>query len=86
MVIASPSGSRAERATLPVVYTGVYKGGRYNSITSEGFRWLLAGGIFYTAGILFFVLDHWYPWCHGVWHLFVLAGSVSHYLTILLSL
>ena len=53
------------------------------ALPPEGFRWLLAGGIFYTSGILFFVLDHWYPWCHGIWHLFVLAGSVSHYFTIL---
>ena len=46
--------------------------------------WLIVGGIFYTSGIVFFVLDSWYPWCHGVWHLFVLAGSVSHYFAILL--
>ncbi len=51
-----------------------------------GFRWLLAGGIFYTSGIVFFILDHWYPWCHGIWHLFVLAGSISHYIVILLYL
>jgi len=48
-----------------------------------GFRWLLAGGIFYTTGIVFFILDHWYPRCHGIWHLFVLAGSASHYFAIL---
>ena len=54
------------------------------ALPPEGFSWLLAGGIFYTAGIAFFVLDHWYPWCHGVWHLFVIAGSVSHYFSILL--
>ena len=46
--------------------------------------WLVVGGVFYTSGIVFFVLDSWYPWCHGVWHLFVLAGSVSHYFAILL--
>ena len=51
-----------------------------------GFRWLLAGGIFYTSGIVFFILDHWYPRCHGIWHLFVLAGSVCHYFAILLYL
>lgn len=45
---------------------------------------LIVGGVFYTSGIIFFVLDSWYPWCHGVWHLFVLAGSVSHYFAILL--
>ncbi len=54
------------------------------SYPPEGFRWLLAGGLFYTLGIIFFILDHWCPWAHGVWHLFVLAGSVSHYFSILL--
>lgn len=46
--------------------------------------WLIVGGVFYTSGIVFFALDSWYPWCHGVWHVFVLAGSVSHYFAILL--
>jgi len=54
------------------------------ALPPEGFFWLLAGGIFYTSGIVFFVLDNWYPWCHGIWHLFVVAGSVSHYFSILL--
>lgn len=48
-----------------------------------GFWWLLAGGSFYTSGIVFFALDRRYPWMHGVWHLFVLAGSVSHFVAIL---
>ena len=45
--------------------------------------WLMVGGVFYTSGIVFYVLDSWYPWCHGIWHLFVLAGSISHYFAIL---
>ncbi len=56
------------------------------ALPPAGFAWLLAGGILYTAGVVFFVLDHWYPWCHGIWHLFVLAGSISHYFSILLLL
>lgn len=48
-----------------------------------GFYWLLAGGIFYTSGIVFYALDRRYPRMHGVWHLFVLAGSISHYVAIL---
>ena len=48
-----------------------------------GFLWLLTGGLFYTGGIVFYALDFRYPWMHGVWHLFVLAGSVSHYVAIL---
>jgi hemolysin III len=49
-----------------------------------GFIWLLSGGIFYTSGIVFYALDKRYPWMHGIWHLFVLAGSVSHYVAILI--
>ena len=56
------------------------------ALPPTGFRWLLAGGIFYTSGIVFFILDHWYPRCHGIWHLFVLAGSACHYFAILLYL
>jgi hemolysin III len=56
------------------------------ALSSAGFWWLLTGGLFYTVGIIFYVLDDRYPWCHGIWHLFVLAGSVSHYFTILLFL
>ncbi len=50
-----------------------------------GFWWLVTGGIAYTAGVVFYVLDkagrlnH----AHGIWHLFVLAGSVSHFVTVI---
>jgi len=54
------------------------------ALPPEGFFWLLVGGIFYTSGVVFFILDNWYPWCHEIWHLFVLAGSISHYFSILL--
>ena len=52
-------------------------------LSRESLILLFVGGVFYTSGIVFFVLDSWYPWCHGVWHLFVLGGSVSHYFAIL---
>lgn len=48
-----------------------------------GFLWLLTGGIFYSAGVVFYALDRRYPWMHGIWHLFVLAGSMSHFVAIL---
>lgn len=54
------------------------------SLSVEGFMWLLSGGVFYTFGIVFYVLDKKKPYFHTVWHLFVLAGSVTHYITILL--
>jgi hemolysin III len=49
-----------------------------------GFVWLLLGGLCYTFGIIFYSLDERLRHAHGVWHLFVLAGSISHYLAIFL--
>jgi len=54
------------------------------ALTPTGFAWLAAGGLFYTAGIIFYALDEKLRHGHGIWHLFVLAGSASHYLAILL--
>lgn len=53
-------------------------------MSEMGFAFLLAGGIVYTSGVFFYVLDNWYPWCHEIWHLFVMAGSVCHYVAIFL--
>jgi hemolysin III len=49
-----------------------------------GVLWLVAGGLFYSLGIVFYALDKKLRHAHGIWHLFVLAGSVSHYLAVLL--
>ena len=54
------------------------------ALTPAGFAWLAAGGLFYTGGIIFYALDAKLRHGHGIWHLFVLAGSASHYLAILL--
>jgi hemolysin III len=43
------------------------------------FLWLLAGGILYTLGIIFYACRR-IPFNHGIWHLFVLGGSIMHYL------
>lgn len=48
-----------------------------------GFLWLLTGGIFYTGGIVFYAFDSKVRHFHGIWHLCVLAGSLSHYCAIL---
>ena len=48
----------------------------------QGVALLLAGGVFYTGGIVFYVNDKRFTWAHGVWHLFVLAGSLSHFVAI----
>jgi hemolysin III len=44
--------------------------------------WLLAGGIAYTAGVIFFVNER-RRYNHFVWHLFVLAGTGCHFLALL---
>ena len=48
----------------------------------QGALWLLAGGLAYTLGIVFFALDR-FRYFHAAWHIFVLAGSVAHYFAIL---
>lgn len=48
-------------------------------LPTMGFIWLVLGGIFYTVGIAFYVFDGRVRHFHGVWHLFVLAGSLSHF-------
>jgi hemolysin III len=53
------------------------------ALPSTGFVWLLVGGLFYTGGIVFYALDEKVRHFHGIWHLFVLLGSISHYLTVL---
>jgi hemolysin III len=49
-----------------------------------GFIWLAAGGILYTVGIIFFAFDERFRHWHGIWHLFVIAGSLAHFIAILL--
>ena len=47
------------------------------------FMWLLAGGIAYTVGAVLYGLGSKHRYMHSVFHLFVLAGSVMHYITII---
>ena len=49
-----------------------------------GLAWLVAGGVIYTAGIVFYLFDDRWRHAHGIWHLFVLAGSATHYAAIVL--
>ncbi|MGM0607214.1 MAG: PAQR family membrane homeostasis protein TrhA [Candidatus Muiribacteriota bacterium] len=48
----------------------------------KGFILLFIGGIFYSTGVIFYVFDKKITYFHGIWHLFVLAGSIFHYLAI----
>lgn len=52
------------------------------ALGTAGFVWLAAGGVMYTVGIIFFALDHRLRHAHGIWHLFVIAGSLLHFVAI----
>ena len=56
----------------------------WRALTPAGFAWLAAGGACYTLGIVFYALDHRVRHGHGLWHLFVLGGSICHFFTVLL--
>ncbi|HJQ40797.1 MAG TPA: hemolysin III family protein [Thermoanaerobaculia bacterium] len=53
------------------------------ALPAAGVAWLLAGGIVYTVGIGFFAMSKRVAYTHGLWHLFVIAGSVCHYVAVL---
>ncbi|MDD9892039.1 MAG: hemolysin III family protein [Gammaproteobacteria bacterium] len=53
------------------------------AVPAGGMWLLLAGGLSYTVGVVFYVWDK-LPFNHAIWHVFVLGGTVCHYLSILL--
>lgn len=52
------------------------------AVPFNGLLYLIAGGLFYTLGIVFYAIEK-IPYNHVIWHLFVLAGAACHYLMIL---
>jgi hemolysin III len=54
-----------------------------SSVAMPGLVLLLAGGLFYTLGLIFYVWKR-LPYSHAVWHLFVLGGSICHFFAVLL--
>lgn len=53
----------------------------WDSLPTAGLLWLLAGGIAYTGGVFFYVRKD-LRYGHLVWHLFVLAGTVCHFVAV----
>ena len=53
-----------------------------NNFPFKGIVWIIAGGLFYTLGIIFHFFNK-LPFHHAIWHLFVLGGSICHYFAIL---
>lgn len=58
--------------------------GLKTALPEMGFLWLAAGGMVYTVGVLFYIVDklNWLNHAHGIWHFFVLVGSICHFISI----
>ncbi len=77
----------------PLVSTGLYLLMGWTVLTiatplierlpQTGVVWLLAGGIAYTVGVAFFLLDWRIRYAHAVWHGFVVAGTSCHFVAVL---
>jgi hemolysin III len=50
-------------------------------VPANALIWLLAGGLAYNAGVIFYVYRR-IPYSHAIWHVFVLAGSICHYFAV----
>lgn len=90
IVVDSLHGRNARRILPIVIYVLmgwialVALGPLIKALPRSGLLLLVGGGLFYTAGIVFYAMDARVRHAHGIWHLFVLAGSLCHYLAILL--
>ncbi len=78
----------------PVLSTGLYVSMGWvvlvalkpllENLPAAGLAWLLAGGLAYTAGVVFYAFDARLRYGHFIWHLFVLAGTTCHYTAVFL--
>jgi hemolysin III len=55
----------------------------FQNLPFTGLVWLVAGGLLYTFGSIFYVWRR-IPYHHAIWHVFVLAGSTCHFICVLL--
>lgn len=52
-----------------------------DALPSVAIKWIIAGGLAYTIGAVFYALKKW-PYTHVIWHLFVVAGAACHFVAI----
>jgi len=52
-----------------------------DKMSTGGLIWLSVGGAVYITGV-FFYLSRKIPFSHGIWHLFVMGGSMAHFFAI----
>ena len=53
------------------------------SVSPTGLTWLVAGGLCYTGGVVFYATDTRIRYGHALWHLFVIGGSVCHFIAVI---
>lgn len=52
------------------------------AMPAAGIGWIIAGGVFYTVGVAFYALSKRWALGHAIWHVFVLFGSIAHYVAL----
>lgn len=82
---------KANHGLHPRLYVGLYVAMGWlimvaarplaEAVGTAGLTLILAGGLFYTLGVAFFLWRR--RWSHVIWHVFVLGGSVCHFLAVL---
>ena len=65
-------------AWIPILWAGEYV---LKSLPPMGLDLLVAGGVAYSIGVIFYVWKRM-PYAHAIWHLFVVGGSVFHFFSI----
>lgn len=93
LAVAGVALKASGKASNPILSTAVYllmgwvvviaADPMFARVPTAGLLWLLAGGLCYTGGVVFFATDSQLRYGHLAWHLFVLAGTVCHYFAVL---
>lgn len=78
--------------SIPILSTALYLlmgwvivfaiGPLFDRMPTAGLIWLIAGGLSYTTGVIFYVTDARLRYGHLIWHLFVTGGTVCHYFAV----
>lgn len=82
-----------DKLSHPWISTGLYLGMGWlvliaavplvERVPTQGLVWLVAGGLAYTLGVVFFVLDSRIRYAHAIWHGFVAAGTGCHFFAVM---
>lgn len=59
--------------------------GLKEALPEHGMNWLVAGGLSYSVGLFFYIFDklRWFKHAHGIWHFFVIGGTLSHFILVI---